>query len=306
MANRKADNLLLFKSIVDSGSLSTAAKICNISISQASKRMTHLESSLGVKLLHRSTRRLSLTPPGEILFNKLEIVKQQIDEAWESMLEYGNAPRGNMRVAASHYYGLNYLIGFIKKFNERHQQINVELHLTHSEQDNLESSFDIAFQSHILGRGQMIPDSNLTAKQVLSEPLVFVASRDYLKKHGTPVRPEELNQHKCLTTGDSKKSWVFYQGDETLMQSIDSSFEANNFTAIFQAAQAGMGVALIPQKLLQEDNSNTLVKLFSQFETEELQTFAYYNANQLASKKVNMFLQKMTTSLDREPEQIAC
>src|SRR3990167_10513197 len=172
MCHRKADNLLLFKSIVDAGSLSTAAKICNISISQVSKRMTYLESSLGLQLLQRSTRKLILTHPGEELYKKLSSIKAQIDEAWQSLLEYGDEPRGDLKIAAPITYGTHKLMPIIKNFKQEHPKINVSFELTNSEQPE-ELSSDICFQSHIMEKNQLIPDSNLCAKKVESEPLIF-------------------------------------------------------------------------------------------------------------------------------------
>lgn len=293
MSNRKADNLLLFKSIVDAGSLSTAARICNVSISQVSKRMTYLESSLGVQLLQRTTRKLALTQPGELLYNKLTSIKDQIDEAWQSLLEYGSDPRGDLKISAPITFGTNKLMHIIKNFKENYQQINVNLDVSSSEQPSDEMNYDIYFQSHVMEPNQLIPDSNLCARKVESEQLVFVASKEYIEQHGKPNRFLELNQHKCLTLSNIKH-WAFYRNGDVMKQDIEIEFAANNFKSLHHAAIAGMGIARIPVSLLEQDKDN-LVQLFSDYTTDTLDTYAYYQPSQLSSKKVNLFLESMNS-----------
>lgn len=292
MSQRKADNLLLFKSIVDAGSLSTAAKICNVSISQVSKRMTYLESSLGLQLLERSTRKLALTTPGEILYNKLTSIKDQIDEAWQSLLEYGNEPRGDLRITAPMTFGTGKLMSMIKKFRDTHPQINISLDLSNLEQPEEDPNYDIHLQSHVIEPNQLIPDSNLCAKKIESEPMVFVASKAYIEKHGKPKFPEELNQHKCLTlTG--VETWTFYQNGRSKTQQLDIQFTTNNFKSLHHAALAGMGITRIPLSLLKGDEESMEV-LFDSYTTDTLDTYAYYKPSQLSSKKVNLFIESIT------------
>lgn len=289
MSHRKADNLLLFKSIVDAGSLSTAAKICNISISQVSKRMSYLESTLGLQLLQRTTRKLTLTAPGEALYQQLSSIKDQIDAAWESMLDFGKSPRGDLKISAPITYGTQQLIPMITSFKEEQPDINVVFELTNNEQpDELQS--DLCFQSHIMDQHELLPDSNLNAKKVASERLLFVASRTYLQQHGHPTHPEALGAHKCLTL-NSEKEWTFKKDGTTLTQALDTEFCANNFKSLHHAAVAGLGVARLPASLIRaEDN---LVVLFEDYETKSLDTYAYVQPGKLASKKVELFLNKL-------------
>ena len=127
MLSRNADNLLLFKSIVDAGSISTAARTHDISISQASKRMSQLEHALGIKLLQRSTRTLTLTKPGQLLYQKLSTVRQHMDEAWNSLLDYGNEPRGILNVRAEHHFAIYYIIPQLKKFQAKQKNITITI-----------------------------------------------------------------------------------------------------------------------------------------------------------------------------------
>lgn len=293
MSTRKADNLLLFKSIIDFGSLSSAAKATDISVSQTSKRLTHLENSLGIKLLQRSTRNLSLTNAGEILYEKLSNIKHQIDEAWQSMLEYANEPQGKLRIAASHHYAITQLFGFVKTFNETHPKIHVELELFNGK--NYDGQADIYFKSHILGKNQLLPDCNLTAKKIDDEKLCYVASKSYLERNPALTHPELLTQHHCLSI-NAEKQWRFYQNQGIFDQKINSVFESNSFEALFQAAIAGMGIAQIPKSLLEKQNNHGLIELFDDFDRDSLSTYAYYNAHQLSSKKVSLFLASLQTS----------
>ncbi len=305
MTNRKADNLLLFKSIVDCGSLSLAATTCNISISQASKRMTHLESTLGIQLLHRSTRKMALTPAGEVLYKKLEDIKFQIDDAWQSMLEYTNEPKGEISISCPIYFGLNKLIAFTKQFNCNHPQINIDLKLLSSDQQLEDTNYDINFLSHKVGPNQLIPDANLCAKRTHSEKLVYVASTSYIEQFGKPNHPEELGKHKCLAINNTKanQQWTFYNGQAPFRQSIDVAFETNNFETLIRAAEHGMGIAHVPESFLEKNKD--MVVLFEEYNKDTLDTYAYYNKIKLASKKVSLFLSELQKYTETTSNQTA-
>lgn len=297
MSNRKADNLLLFKSIVDNGSLSTAAKACNISISQASKRMTQLENLLGIQLLHRSTRRLALTSAGEILYNKLKGIKLQIDEAWESMLEYSNEPRGDLKVSAPIYYGLGVLTDFINQFSHKQPNINVNLELNNNDTSLEETKNEVNIQHHVVSPSQLIPDSNLCAKKIQSDQLVFIVSQQYIDQHGRPNHPEELQQHKCLAINKAKakEQWTLFLDNTVIKEDINVVFSTNNYESLFKAVSSGMGIAQVPLSLVNKEppHSTNLIQLFTEYQAETLDTYAYYNASSLSSKKVNLFLAEL-------------
>ncbi len=294
MSNRKADNLLLFHHIINAGSLSKAAKTSDISISQVSKRMTQLENHLGIKLLQRSTRKLSLTSAGQSLYEKLKPITTQIEHAWQSMLDYGHAPRGKLRIAANHYYGATQLVKQIQTFNQHYPDIQIALELVNSDIDSTKQQADIYCYSHILAKNQLLPDCSLAAKKIASEKLCYVASHCYFENHPIPQHPNALDQHHCLSIHScEKKPWIFYKGEEIFQQSIQKSFITNSFEALLQAALANMGIVQLPEKLLAQHADKPLIPVLKDYESDELQTYAYYQPQPLACKKVHLFLQTL-------------
>lgn len=265
MSHRKADNLLLFKSIIDAGSLSAAAKMTDISVSQASKRMSQLEKALGIKLLQRSTRQLSLTSAGNTLYQKLSSIKTQIDEAWESMLAYGDEPRGQLSIAAPYHYGITILMPLIRLFSQQYPRIHIDLDLFNQKKDN--SEVDIYFKSHVLGDKDLLPDCQLIAKKVHSEALCYVASKAWLDQHKIINNCQEIAEHH-----------------------LKKLFNCNSFEAMIQAAINDMGIIRIPESLLEQQGDKELVKLAIDSSNERLETYVYYHAHQPGTKKVNLFL----------------
>lgn len=300
MSDRKADNLLLFKSIIDAGSLSHAAKLAEISVSQTSKRMTQLETTLGVKLLQRSTRALGLTAAGELLYNKLSQIKNQIDEAWQSMLEYGDQPRGKLQLVSSYHYGNQQLMPLIQHFKQQYPEIDLVLDLLQSH--HTKQTADLHFKSHILTQQELLPSCSLVAKKIYSEKLCYVASQEYLQRHNTPIHPKQLTAHDCLRIDTHpRKHWTFYQETLTLQPEIKPSFESNSFTTLYQAACNHMGIAQLPVSLLTNQNNDRLVRVLDEYHSETLDTFVYYDKKQLTTKKIRLFLQTIdahTTAAD--------
>ncbi len=293
MSNRKADNLLLFKSIIDAGSLSTAAKECNISVSQASKRMSHLETTLGIQLIKRSTRKLNITPAGKELYDRLTSIKAEIDNAWNRMLEYANAPSGKLKIAAPANYASQALMPFIEKFSQRHPEIQIELIISEDDSEIDESAVDIIFRSYVLTGDQMIPNSNQIAKKVATDNLVYCAGLDYLKRTGTPKTPKDLETQQCLANGNN--TWTFHKDGRSTRVNVNLHFISNHTAMIYQATKTNMGVAKLPQCLIEDDlNNETLIPLFEDFDQEKIETYAYYCSSKLSSKKVSLFLDELT------------
>lgn len=291
MSISRADNLLLFKSIVDCGSLSRAAIENNISVSQASKRMSYLENSLKTKLLNRTTRALSLTDAGEVLYSKLEVVKDALEKALQSVTHFKAMKDERVRVIAPQYYGINHLIGKVEGYKQANSEAKVELTLT-DDGNNVETEgYDLYIYDYVLGLEEEPTAKSLSTKKIHSEPMVFVASEDYIEKHGLPTKPEELTQHKCLDISLNRGPWQFKLAEDTTSQDVTPIYKASTFDALCRAAKMGMGITLLPEsyaaKYLHEDK---LVRVFAEYETKSLATYACYRGDARSYQKVEKFL----------------
>jgi DNA-binding transcriptional LysR family regulator len=125
--------------------------------------------------------------------------------------------------------------------------------------------------------------------------LVYVAGSEYVKQYGLPKNPEDLKQHKCLAINiKDKKNWTFYHDQAEVRQPVDLAFETNSFDALYKATRDNMGIAQLPQNLIQEDiAAEKMVTVFPEHKSETLDTYAYYTANKSASKKVSLFLDEI-------------
>ena len=218
--------------------------------SAVSKAVSRLEERLGVKLLQRTTRRLSLTAEGQHLFRKASDALSQLAEAEQEVTSNQRQIRGKIRLAAPMSYGLTTLISQIPDFMSKHPQLTVELHLEDKISEIVGEGFDVAI------RIAEMKDSGLVARKLGEIEHVTVASRHYLQTHGIPRHPDELRGHNCLiyTYRASPRQWTYLDADQNeLIVNVQGSFESNNSIAIRECLLKGLGVALIPAFVVRED-----------------------------------------------------
>lgn len=219
------------------GNLSAAARDLALSTSTASARLQRLEDQLGTRLLHRTTRRLSLTGDGERFLEHAEQLLATSEQAMQSVGRGAEAPRGPLRVTAPASFGRQHVSPAIPAFLATYPDITLDLRLTDRVVSLIDSGIDVALRMGAL------PDSTLVARPLAPSHRVICASPDYLSRHGTPRHPEDLRAHNCLVLGD-QSTWRFDTPLGETAIAVHGNLRADNGEVIRDAVLAGMGIAL--------------------------------------------------------------
>ena len=243
-------DLRVFVEVAKRLSFTDAATNLGINKSAASKAVSRTEERLGVKLIQRSTRKLSLTEEGQKLFEKANGALSSIAEAEQEITHNQQQLKGKLRIAAPMSYGLTTLIKRIPAFMNKHPRLTVELHLEDKISEIIGEGFDVAI------RIAELKDSGLVARKLGEIEHLTVASSDYLRQYGVPDHPADLSEHKCLiyTYRSAPRQWAYFDAEgQELSVNVQGTFETNNSLAIRECLLKGLGVALIPAFVVQED-----------------------------------------------------
>jgi LysR family transcriptional regulator for bpeEF and oprC len=232
-----------FVRAVETGSFSAVARELGTGQPNVSRHIAGLEQRLGARLLHRSTRRLTLTPEGERYYAEARRVLDAVDEA-EANARGEDMPRGLLRVACPTSLGRPYILPRIKVLLARYPELEIDLQVSDRFIDLVEEGVDLAVR---IGNLQ---DSALKARRVGSAERICVASSTYLKKHGAPKTPRDLQQHNCVlyTLASAGRSWAFRGGEVE----VNGRFKVDTPDGIQQAVQDGIGIAYAPVWLFED------------------------------------------------------
>lgn len=234
----------IFVRAIRLGGLSAAAREMRISPAMAAKHLGALEARLGVTLVHRTTRRLSLTEAGEAYLEAAERLLAELSEAEADASAQGRVIGGLLRVSAPAAFGVLHMADLVAQFHDAHPGVIVELGLSDRYVDLLEERWDVAIR---IGK---LSDSSLVARKLAEANLNICASPDYLAARGTPKQLPDLAQHDCLgytlssSTGSSQ--WSFGR-DGSIKVPVQGPLRANNGAVLVQAAIAGLGLVYGPR-----------------------------------------------------------
>ena len=227
--------------VVDTGGFSAAARHIGVAPSSVSRQINELESDLGVRLFHRTTRKLSLTEAGQIYYERAGRIITDVDEARLAVSELGS-PTGILRVTIPTGIGRGLIVSAIPAFLERYPGVRVVLSMTDYMVDLVAGGFDVGVRI-----GQL-SDSSLKARKIGESRRVVCASAGYLKQSGTPRRPTELEDHNCVTFRDhpGHNVWKFRGKSGMSEVRVSGNFFARSADALTAAALAGLGIVLLP------------------------------------------------------------
>lgn len=236
----RARALEIFTAVAAEGSFSAAGRRLGLTPSAVSRTVDRIEDRLGVRLLLRTTRTLTLTSEGHAYLCAARRILTDLDEAEQAIADQG-APRGRLRVSAAQAHGRLCIVPLLGAFAARYPHILVDINLSDGLVDVAAGQADIAI------RFGPLSDSNLTARKLGESRRVIVASPAYLARHGTPTLPEDLHGHNCLSFNFRRAEpvWPFRKEDEEYALSVSGNIEANNGETLGQLAMAGVGVARV-------------------------------------------------------------
>jgi DNA-binding transcriptional LysR family regulator len=231
----KTTGLVAFVRTVDAGSFSAASRLIGSSQSAVSKSVARLEHRLGVRLIQRSTRTLSLTTEGQAYYERVAPLLRAIEDA-EDVVQIASEARGVLRVSAPQEFGRVLIAAWAPEFLERHPGVKLELNVTDRNVDIIRENYDLAVRMGALR------DTELVSRKLTDLRWILVASPEYLKRHGHPATIEDLRSHSCLRYVTSGRPWPFSFADgESLVP--DGSFDTDDSGSIRQAALHAGGIA---------------------------------------------------------------
>ncbi|AVF62017.1 TPA: LysR substrate-binding domain-containing protein [Vibrio diabolicus] len=295
---RNTDDYIIFYHLIEQGSFSAAARHMSLTKSVVSKRIAKLEQELGVQLLYRTTRTLTLTEAGRAFFTHSKAVYQAVATAEESIVGLGKNLSGNIKVSVPTISGELILPQVINEFNQKYPDINIDMDLDNRFVDIVNERFDLAIRTGVL------PDSSLIARKLVDANWIVCASPQYLAKHGIPKQPQALDKHNCLVYSYQEtgaREWAFKDGDEVYQITVDGNLCTNNSSVLRNVALLGQGIIYVPRVLVYEDlKQGRLIQLFKDETAKCLGIYAVYPYTRQQPEKIKIFIDHLYTSFQSQ------
>lgn len=291
------DNIAVFLSVCESGSLTAAARQLKRSLQAVSRALMALEEDLGVQLIRRTTRKCVPTEAGMAFYDR---AKPAYAELREAKLEVANRrvePKGLLRIGASVQFAPIYLVPVAAAFMHRHPQVSIELAVADSFVDLVDANLDLALRIGDL------PDSELRARRLGALRRVVYGAPSYFKLHGRPARPEDLKHHQCVVrdaTGADAK-WPFMVDGRLRSVGVGGRFRANSTAAVIQAAVEGLGMGFAPFWQVRElVAGGKLECVLTDHEAAPVPIHAVWAGNRHAPAKTRQFIDFLEVELRRQ------
>jgi DNA-binding transcriptional LysR family regulator len=278
----------VFAAVVDAGSFVKAVDALHLSKAATSRHVSELESRLGVRLLHRTTRKLSLTKEGEVFHARCKELLAEVEEAEAEMTAHAGEAVGLLKVNVPVSFGLIHLAPLWGEFMQRHPKVTLEVTLTDRLVDLVDEGYDLAV------RIARLPSSSLISRKLTSTRMVLCASPRYLQAHGTPKHPQEIAQqavmaYTLLATGEH---WEFQGPEGPVTVKVTPRLRTNSGETCCAAALQHQGIVLQPSFLVAEHlKSGALVELMPQYKAGELGIFAVYPTRKHVTPKVRVLIE---------------
>ncbi|MBJ7538762.1 LysR family transcriptional regulator [Marinomonas transparens] len=295
-----ASDLTLFVHVADAGSFHKAALLAGLSTPALSKRISKLEESLGVQLIHRTTRRLSLTEAGESLYVHAKNIEGQVSDAVASVSAFSQGLTGSIKMSVPTISGELLLAEAVADFCQKYPNITVDMRLENSFVNLVEEGLDLAI------RTGKLEDSSLIAKPLIQSSWVLCCSPRYIEQFGEVKTLEALKEHNCLAytyQAQGSFDWRFTtQGVEQSVR-ISGSFATNNAQALRKAALAGFGIVYVPRCCVYEDlQQGKLVAILTQHKPRQLGVYAIYPVTKYLPEKLRLLIEHIKQAYQDKKE----
>ncbi|MGP0013078.1 LysR family transcriptional regulator [Pseudomonas sp.] len=240
------DDLAAFAVLVEAGSFTLAAQQLGCSKGQLSKRISQLEAQFSVVLLHRTTRRLSLTAAGAALLPQAQALVVQVERAHQALARLKDDIAGPVRMTVPVSLGETFFDGLLLEFSRDYPDVQIELDLNNGFRDLAREGFDLAIRTEVGN------DERLVARPLLVMNELTCASPAYLERYGEPQTPQELVNHRCLLNShySGREEWQYHREHELLRVRVAGPFASNHYNLLKKAALVGAGIARLPSYVL--------------------------------------------------------
>jgi DNA-binding transcriptional LysR family regulator len=294
----RIDNVAVFSEVAERGSFTEAARRLNRSPAAVTRAVAELEARLGVRLLDRTTRAVSVTEAGQRFLAGARRVLADLAEIEQAAMGQGSAPRGELRVTAPIVFGRRHVLPLVTDFLARYPDVSVRLILLDRLVDLVEEGFDVAIRIGTL------PDTSAIATRAGSLRRIVAASPDYLKCRGEPKTPGDLGDHDTIAfLGiESMERWRFTNGEARIRPRLS----VNTAEAAIDAAKTGFGITrVLSYQAVDELSDGSLVRLLREYETEPTPVHALYPGGRHPPPKLRAFLDELVPRLRQRVEGIA-
>ena len=283
----KFHEMKVFSAVVEAGSFTGATRTLDMSKAAVSRYVAELEERLGVRLLHRTTRKLSPTSEGEIFYARCRELLDNLDEAEAEITARSGEAHGLLKVNVPVTFGLMHLAPLWPTFLARHSRLDLDITLSDRVVDLVEDGFDLAVRI-----GQL-PASSLISRKLASTRMILCASPGYLERHGEPRRPDELLRHDVISYSlfSAGETWSFQGPDGDVSVKVALRVRTNSGDTCRAAALQHQGIILQPTFIVGKDLAQgTLREILPAFRSIELGIYAVYPSRKFVSPKVRLLI----------------
>lgn len=284
----------VFIEVVEQKSFSKAADKLNLANSAVSRIVKKLEEKLGVNLLNRTTRQIDLTAEGELYFQRMKVILQEMQAAENELHETQASPKGLLRIDAATPIVLHILIPFVSVFRQQYPDIHLSLVSSETFVNLIERKVDVAI------RAGQLTDSSLRARPLFNSYRKIIASPNYLEQHGEPKYPQALLNHTCLTFTEpaSLNMWPVKNVDGQLME-VTEGISSNSGETLRQLCLAGNGIACLSDFMVNKDiqNGQFVEILKEDLQPVPLPFHAVYYSDRVVSQRIRVFIDSLTQYL---------
>lgn len=290
---KSLSNVTTFIQVAESQSFVQAANALGLSAPAVSKAIAKLEAELGVKLLHRTTRSVSLTPEGERFYEGVTPLMQEMDALTTELTESLNQPQGRLKVSMGAAYGRIWGTRLMPDFLKQYPQLSVELFLDDQDVDLAADGIDVALRIGVL------PDSaNLIARRLFTVPLITCATPAYLEQAGYPCHPDDLDHHNCLNFRNRKTGrpmpWFFTMDGQVERKQVKGNLTIDDGEAVGRSAIAGLGISQMPGYMASAAlDQGLLIEVLREYRPPEVPITALYLERRLVSPRIRAFVDFM-------------
>lgn len=292
--------LAFFCLLVKQGSLAATARELNLTPPAVSRRLSQLEERLGVRLLNRTTRRISLTSEGDVYFQAAQRILSDIDELERQVSSSRAAPKGLLRINAPLGFGRNYIGPAISAFSETYPEIEVQLQLTDRPINLPDEAIDISI------RFGELPDSRLIAKKIAANRRLLVAAPAYLRMTGEPDNPHDLTQHQCIVLRQNDAAygnWRLSRAGRTETIKVHGKLSTNDGEVALNWALDGRGILMRAEwDVAKYLRSGRLVRVLADYDTPSADIYAVYPERLNLSAKVACFVEHLRNYLGQHAD----
>ena len=288
-----------FVAVVDTGGFTSAAEILPISRAGVSKHLSDLETGLGARLLHRTTRRISLTAAGKAYYEKSKQILEAVDEAEALVTGISGTPKGLLRINAPMSFGKKWIGPALASFCKTYPGVEIDITLSDRQIDIIEEGYDATI------RITRPSDSSLVARKLSPCRFLLAAAPAYLNASGIPESIKDLQHHNCLRYHyrPNRDLWTFQHDKKEITVKVSGSMTTNNGDLICSAGVHGMGIVMLPTFILCEAvESGKLIPILKDSSILPSSIYVVYPTNRLLSEKVRIFSEFMVRYFDGTPQ----